>query len=172
MAIATPPTGVSNADVIRWSFEQLNRRDVAAMRQLWSDDTVERFPDRTCHGSDEIAAYFEETFAALPDLEVEVVALVEQGDDVSVRWHLTATQEGRIQGIDGTGNRLELDGADHFTLKDGKIVSNFVIFDQMQWARDIGLMPPEGSIADRAIKAAFNAKTRVANEIQARRSTS
>jgi steroid delta-isomerase-like uncharacterized protein len=172
MAIATPPTGVSNADVIRWSFEQLNRRDVAAMRQLWSDDTVERFPDRTCHGSDEIVAYFEETFAALPDLEVEVVALVEQGDDVSVRWHLTATQEGRIQGIDGTGNRLELDGADHFTLKDGKIVSNFVIFDQMQWARDIGLMPPEGSIADRAIKAAFNAKTRVANEIQARRSTS
>jgi steroid delta-isomerase-like uncharacterized protein len=172
MAIATPPTGVSNADVIRWSFEQLNRRDVAAMRQLWSDDTVERFPDRTCHGSDEIAAYFEETFAALPDLEVEVVALVAQGDDVSVRWHLTATQEGRIQGIDGTGNRLELDGADHFTLKDGKIVSNFVIFDQMQWARDIGLMPPEGSIADRAIKAAFNAKTRVANEIQARRSTS
>ena len=172
MAIATPPTGVSNADVIRWSFEQLNRRDVAAMRQLWSDDTVERFPDRTCRGPEEIAAYFEETFAALPDLEVEVVALVEQGDDVSVRWHLTATQEGRIQGIDGTGKRLELDGADQFTLKDGKIVSNFVIFDQMQWARHVGLMPPEGSTADRAIKAAFNAKTRVAKEIQARRSTS
>jgi steroid delta-isomerase-like uncharacterized protein len=172
MAIATPPTGVSNADVIRWSFEQLNRRDVAAMRQLWSDDTVERFPDRTCRGPEEIAAYFEETCAALPDLEVEVVALVEQGDDVFVRWHLTATQEGRIQGIDGTGKRLELDGADQFTLKDGKIVSNFVIFDQMQWARHVGLMPPEGSTADRAIKAAFNAKTRVAKEIQARRSTS
>jgi len=172
MATATPPTGASNADVIRWSFEQLNRRDVAAMRQLWSDDTVERFPDRTCHGPDEVAAYFEETFAALPDLEVEVVALVEQGDDVFVRWHLTATQEGRIQGIDGTGKRLELDGADHFTLKDGKIVSNFVIFDQMQWARHVGLMPPEGSTADRAVKAAFNAKTRVAKEIQARRSTS
>jgi steroid delta-isomerase-like uncharacterized protein len=172
MATATPPTGVSNADVIRWSFEQLNRRDVAAMRQLWSDDTVERFPDRTCHGPDEIAAYFEETLAALPDLELETVALVEQGDDVFVRWHLTGTQEGRIQGIDGTGKQLELDGADHFTLKDGKIVSNFVIFDQMQWARHVGLMPPEGSTADRAIKAAFNAKTRVAKEIQARRSTS
>jgi steroid delta-isomerase-like uncharacterized protein len=172
MAIATPPTGVSNADVIRWSFEQLNRHDVAAMRQLWSDDTVERFPDRTCHGPDEIAAYFEETLAALPDLELETVALVEHGDDVIVRWHLTATQEGRIQGIDGTGKRLELDGADHFTLKDGKIVSNFVIFDQMQWARHVGLLPPEGSTADRAVKAAFNAKTRVAKEIQARRSTS
>ena len=75
-------------------------------------------------------------------------------------------------GLDGTGKRLELDGADHFTVRDGKIASNFVIFDQMQWARHIGLMPPEGSTPDKAIKAAFNAKTRVAKEIQARRSTS
>jgi predicted ester cyclase len=147
MATTTPPTTASNADVIRWSFEQLNRQDLSALRQLWTADTVERFPDRTCHGTDEIAAYL-------------------------ARWHLSATQEGRIQGIDGTGKRLELDGVDHFTLKDGKIASNFVIFDQMQWARHVGLLPPDGSAADRAVKAAFNAKTRVAKEIQARRSTS
>jgi len=171
MAIA-PPTTASNADVIRWSFEQLNRHDIAAMRQLWTDDTVNRFPDRTCRGADEIAAYFEETIAALPDFRAEIVSLVADGDDVFVRWHLTGTQEGRIQGIDGTGKRLELDGADHFTLKDGKVVSNFVIFDQMQWARHVGLMPPDGSAADRALKVAFNAKTRVTQEIQARRSTS
>jgi steroid delta-isomerase-like uncharacterized protein len=172
MATTTPPTTASNADVIRWSFEQLNRQDLSALRQLWTADTVERFPDRTCHGTDEIAAYFEATFAALPDFHIEVEALVEHGDDVLARWHLTATQEGRIQGIDGTGKRLELDGVDHFTLKDGKIASNFVIFDQMQWARHVGLLPPDGSAADRAVKAAFNAKTRVAKEIQARRSTS
>ena len=142
------------------------------MKQLWTDGTVQRFPDRTCHGTAEIAAYFEETFAAIPDLAIEVQAVIEQGDDVFVRWRLTGTQEGRIQGIDGTGRRLELDGVDHFTLRDGKIASNFVVFDQMQWARHIGLLPPDGSAADRALKTAFNAKTRVAREIQARRSTS
>ena len=172
MAVATLPTGVSNADLLRWSFEQLNRQDVTALRQLWSDDVVERFPDRTCHGRDEVAAYFEETFAAIPDFRIEIVGLVEQGDEVVVRWRLTGTQQGRIQGIDGTGKRLELDGVDHFVLRDGRIVSNFVIFDQMQWARHIGLMPPEGSAADRAVKAAFNAKTRVTTELQARRRTS
>jgi steroid delta-isomerase-like uncharacterized protein len=142
------------------------------MKQLWTDDTVQRFPDRTCHGTAEIATYFAETFAAIPDLAIEVQAVVEQGDEVFVRWRLTGTQEGRIQGIDGTGRRLELDGVDHFTLRDGKIASNFVVFDQMQWARHIGLLPPDGSAADRALKTAFNAKTRVAREIQARRSTS
>jgi hypothetical protein len=31
----------------------------------------------------------------------------------------------------------------------------------MEFARQIKLLPPDGSIADRAMKAAFNAKTRV-----------
>ena len=172
MATATPPRSASNADVIRWSFEQLNRHDIDALRELWAADTVERFPDRTCRGTEEIAAYFEETLAAIPDFHLEIVGLVEQGDEVAVRWRLTGTHEGRIQGIDGTGKRLELDGVDHLTLKDGRIASNFVVFDQMQWGRQIGMLPPEGSAADRAVKAALNAKTRVAKEIQARRSTS
>jgi steroid delta-isomerase-like uncharacterized protein len=172
MAVATPPTGVSNAELIRWSFDQLNRHDSSAMRQLWRDDTLQRFPDRTCHGADEIAAYFEETFAALPDLHVAIVALVERDDEVFVRWRLTGTQQGRIQGIDGTGRRIELDGVDHFTLRDGAIVSNFVVFDQLQWGRQIGLMPPAGSAADRGMKAAFNARTKLASRLQARRSTS
>jgi hypothetical protein len=89
MAIATPPTGVSNGELIRWAFEQLNNHDVGPLKQFWHDGTVERFPDRTCHGADEIARYFEDTFAAVPDMHMEVVALAEQGDDVFVQWKLT-----------------------------------------------------------------------------------
>jgi steroid delta-isomerase-like uncharacterized protein len=166
-----PPAG-GNADIIRWSFERLNAHDAQGMAELWTADTVERFPDRTCFGATEIVDYFEATFAAIPDLRIEILALAEHGDDVIVRWRLRGTQEGRLQGLDGTGRQITLDGVDHFTLKDGKIASNFVVFDQMQWARDIGLMPPDGSAADRAVKAAFNGKTRLARQLQARRSTS
>jgi hypothetical protein len=42
----------------------------------------------------------------------------------------------------------------------------------MQRARDIGLQAHDGSPAGKAVRAAFNAKARVAKEIQARRSTS
>jgi steroid delta-isomerase-like uncharacterized protein len=167
-----PPADASNGDLIRWSFERLNAHDSASMAELWTDETVERLPDRTMNGVDETVAYFEEIFAGLPDLRVEVQGLVEQGDEVIVRWRMSGTHSGRLQGLDGTGRRIELDGVDHFTLRDGKIASNFVVYDQMQWARAIGILPADASAADRALKAAFNAKTRVAKELQARRSTS
>ena len=168
MAIATPPTGVSNAELIRWSFEQLNRRDVSGLRELWSADVVERFPDRTCRGVDEVAGYFEDTFAALPDLHLEVISIVEQGDDVFAHWKLTGTHDGPVQGIEGTGKSIELDGIDHFVLRDGRIVSNFVVFDQMQYSRQLGILPAQDSVADKAMKAAFNARTKLARRLRER----
>jgi hypothetical protein len=38
--------------------------------------------------------------------------------------------------------------------------------DQLQYAREIGMMPPDGSAADRAMKAAFNARTRLARRLK------
>ena len=168
MAIATPPTGVSNAELIRWSFDQLNNHDVSGLRQFWTAETVERFPDRTCRGVDEIAAYFEDTFAALPDMRIEPISIVEQGDDVFAHWHLTGTHTGAVQGIVGTGKRIELDGIDHFVLRDGKVVTNFVVFDQMQYSRQLGILPAQDSVGDKAMKAAFNARTKLAQRMKKR----
>jgi steroid delta-isomerase-like uncharacterized protein len=168
VSIATPPTGVSNGELIRWSFEQLNKHDVSGLKPFWTADTVERFPDRTCRGPDEIAAYFEETFAALPDMRIEPVSIVEQGDDVFAHWHLTGTHTGPVQGIEATGKRIELDGIDHFVLRDGKVVSNFVVFDQMQYSRQLGILPSQDSVADKAMKAAFNARTKLAKKLKER----
>ena len=164
----TPPAGASNAELVRWSFEQLNRHDVSGLRELWSADVVERFPDRTCRSIDEVERYFQDTFAALPDLRLEVVSIVEQGDDVFARWRLTGTHQGPVQGIEGTGKPIELDGIDHFVLRDGRIVSNFVVFDQMQYSRQLGILPAQDSAADKAMKAAFNARTKLAKKLKER----
>jgi steroid delta-isomerase-like uncharacterized protein len=168
MAVATPPTGVSNAELVRWSFEQLNRHDLAALREIWSPDVVERFPDRTCQGAEAVAGYFEETFAALPDMRIEPVSIVGQGDDVFAHWHMTGTHTGPVQGIEGTGKAIELDGMDHFVLRDGRIVSNFVVFDQMQYSRQLGILPAQDSVGDKAMKAAFNLKTQIATKLKER----
>ncbi len=165
-ATETPPTTASNGELVRWAFEQLNQRDVTPLRRFWTDDTVERFPDRTCRGAEEIAAYFEDAFAAIPDLRMEVVSLVEHGDDVFVRWHLTGTHQAELMGIAPTGKPLSIDGIDHFVIRDGKVISNFVVFDQMQYGRQIGMLPPDRSAADRALKRAFNLRTRVAGRLR------
>jgi steroid delta-isomerase-like uncharacterized protein len=166
MAIATAPTDVSNAELIRWAFEILNRHDAASLRQLYTAETIERFPDRTCHGGEEIVAYFEDMFAALPDWNFQIVGLAEQGEHVFVQWHATGTHSGPLLGIAPTGKALAIDGIDHFVVRDGKVVSNFVVVDQLQWARAIGMMPPDGSAPDRAMKAAFNARTKLARRLK------
>lgn len=165
--VATPPDTATNAELIRWAFDVLNTRDVTPLKERWTDATVERFPAETCVGADAISAYFEAAFAALPDFHIEIVGLAEQGDDVFVHWHITGTHSGAPwQGIAPTGKALALDGIDHFVVRDGKVESNFVVFDQLQFARQIGMMPPDGSAADRGMKAAFNAKTRLLQRLK------
>jgi steroid delta-isomerase-like uncharacterized protein len=166
MATVTPPAQASNAELVRWAFDMLNQRDVAPLREFWTDATVERFPDRTCHGADEIAAYFENTFAALPDFHIEVLTLAAQGDDVFVQWRITGTHEGPLLGIEATGKPIALDGIDHFVVRDGKVISNFVVTDQLDYARQLGMIPPDGSPADRAMKATFNARTKLARRFR------
>jgi hypothetical protein len=42
-----------------------------------------------------------------------------------------------------------------------KMASNFVVFDQLEFGRQLGLMAPDGSLPDRALKAVFNGVTRL-----------
>lgn len=91
-----------------------------------------------------------------------MLAIAESGDDALVHWRMTGRHVGLLLGIAGTGKNIELDGIDHFVLRDGKVASNTVVFDQMKFARQVGLLPPDGSVTDKALKTAFNAKTRVA----------
>ena len=166
MAISAPPKKASNAKLFRWTLDVLNDHQVQPLKEgFWTEDSVECFPDRTCRGPAEIAEYFEQAWAAVPDYQMELVAIAENGENVFARWRLTGTHDGPLQGIEPTHKRVEVDGIDHVVIRDGRLVSNFVVFDQMQYARQIGLMPADGSSADRAMKGVFNARTRLAQRL-------
>ena len=161
----------TNSELAQQILDALSAHDLDALRGIWADDVVERFPDKTCRGKEELAAYFADLFAALPDFAMEKVSSVEVGDTVFVRWRMTGTHTGaQFSGIDATGKAVALDGMDEITFRDGKMVHNFVVFDQMEVGRQLGLLPPDGSPPDRALKAAFNAKTKVAELIREVRS--
>lgn len=156
----------TNSELAQQILDALTAHDLEALRGIWADDVVERFPDKTCRGKEELAAYFADLFAALPDFAMEKVSSVEVGDTVFVRWRMTGTHTGaQFSGIDATGKAVALDGMDEITFRDGKMAHNFVVFDQMEVGRQLGLLPPDGSPPDRALKAAFNAKTKVAELI-------
>src|SRR3954469_7739363 len=169
MAATEPVARTSNAELIRWAFDVLNTHEVTPLKEFWNAETVERFPTRTARGTDEIIAVFEDAFAAMPDFRIEIQALAEQGDHVFVRWHMTGTHTGAPwEGVVPSGKRIELDGIDNFTFRDGRLVSNFVVYDQVQFARQVGLMPEVGTPSARAMKGAFALRQKIASRRRSR----
>ena len=82
MAVASPPTGVCNGDLVRWTVEVLDTPASSRCAALWTDATAERLLSGAVHGADAPAGCFRTLLAALPDFHMEVVAIAETGDDV------------------------------------------------------------------------------------------
>jgi predicted ester cyclase len=168
MTASAPPADATSTELVRWTIEAIGRQDLAAARLAWADGAVERFPDRTCRGVAELTEYFQGAYDAISDWSFEPLAVVGEGEEVLAHWRLSGIHSGTLLGIEATGRRVAIDGMDHFVVRDGRIVSNFVIFDQLDYARQLGMMPPDGSSADRALKGAFNARTKLLDRIRRR----
>lgn len=159
----TPTTAPArtNSEMIRGVIDCLNRHDSASAKEYWSSEIEHRFPDRTVHGPDAVAAWFEESWASMADWHMEVITVAEQGDEVFVRWRLTGHHTGMLSGVAPTGTLLTLEGMDHMVVRDGKLISNFVVSDQLAPARQMGMMPPQDSLPERLMKRGFNVWTKL-----------
>jgi len=153
-------------------FDAMDRRDAAAMAAHWREDGVEDVvPVGLMRGREELRDFFASMFAALPDARTTVTRLVAGEQSCAVEWRLEGTFDGApYMGIEPTGKHVELRGLDLLELEDGELVSNTAYFDGAGFARQIGLLPPDGSSADRAMKSAFNALTKARRALAERRS--
>jgi hypothetical protein len=94
--------------------------------------------------------------------------MVAEGNQVAVRWRAAGTFSGtaKFQGLAPNGRPIELEGADVLTVEDGEIVSNNAYTNGVVFAQQVGALPPSGSAAERAMAAAFNAKTALAKRLR------
>lgn len=111
-------------------------------------------------GKEAVRTFFGELFAAMPDFEMSVERVVSDEGAVAVKWRAEATFSGApFQGIRATGKRVSLRGVDFLEIEDGLIRRNTIFYDGASFARQIGMLPPEGSLADRTMMRLFNLKT-------------
>src|SRR5215210_8070824 len=157
---------------VRGYFDAMSRRDVEGMVSHWREDGVDDIvPVGLLRGRDEMRAYFKSLFAATPDASTTVTRLVAGEQSCAVEWRIEGTFDGApYKGIEPTGKHVEVRGLDLFELEDGEIVSNTGYFDGASFARQIGMLPADGSGADRAMKSAFNAVTKLRRAVAERRS--
>jgi hypothetical protein len=80
---------------------------------------------------------------------------------VLVQWRATGTfSGGPLMGVDATGRRIDVRGLDWLEVEGDKVVRNTAFSDGMALARGMGLIPPQGSAAEKAMFGAFNAFTK------------
>jgi len=151
------------AEVARATFDAVIARDPDAIVANIAEDVVDNFVAIGVYrGRAEVRAFFAELFSAAPDFTMVVDRIVADDTSAVVQWHAAATFTGTpFQGIYATGRHSEILGADVMEISDGLVRRNTIYYDGATFARQLGLLPPQGSRADRAMLAAFNAKTRL-----------
>ena len=156
---------------VRSYFEAMDNRDADAMASHWREDGVEDVvPVGLMRGHDELRAFFASMFTAMPDARTTVTRLVTGEQSCAVEWRIEGTFEGApYMGIEPTGKHVEIRGFDLIELEDGQLVSNTAYFDGAGVARQSGMLPPDGSGADRAMKSAFNTVTKLRRAVAERR---
>jgi steroid delta-isomerase-like uncharacterized protein len=138
-----------------WNSHEPERLFALMAQDIVYDDTA--WPTQM-HGPAGIRPFLESTWRALPDLRFELVEgpyVVPGKPKAAFHWRGFATFSGPLEppGFAPTGRRAEFEGVDFHEYRDGKLARLRIDFDLMDVSRQIGLMPPRGSRAERAMAA-------------------
>ena len=149
-------------ETVRSYFDAVIARDSEAMAEHWADDGIEEIlPVGIFRGPEEVKAWFTELFTAVPDFDMTLDRVLAHDNEVLVQWRMNGTfTGGPLMGVEPTGRRIEMRGLDWLEVEGDKVVRNTAFSDGMALARGMGMIPPQGSAAEKAMFGAFNAFTK------------
>jgi steroid delta-isomerase-like uncharacterized protein len=162
VAVSTEQADV--ASVARAYFEAVARRDLDAMEPFYEaggTGEIHGLVELTVPGT--YRPWFQNLFDAFPDFAFEVLDVVADGEKAAVRWRARGSFTGsvRFEGLEPNGAKVDVQGCDVLTIRDGRIHRNDAYMNGAEMARQLGALPPQGSAAERAMTAVLNLKTRL-----------
>jgi len=160
--MATQQKVRSPEETVRSYFDAVIARDAEAMAEHWADDGIEEIlPVGIFRGPEEVKGWFKELFTAVPDFDMTLDRVLAHENNVLVQWRASGDfPGGPLMGVEPTGRHIELRGLDWLEVEGDKVVRNTAVADGAKLARDMGMLPPEGSAAEKAMFSAFNAFTK------------
>jgi len=151
-------------------FDALARHDLDAATAVWKPGAVDRLVgDQELTAPDGIRRYFGELFAAFPDFALEILEVTATTGRAVVRWRADGTfaGPGQFQGFAPNHARISIEGCDVVSVKDKLIIHNDAYIDSGDVARQLGLLPPTGSVAHQRLAKVANVRTRAAKGLHA-----
>jgi predicted ester cyclase len=133
-------------DVARRHDDARNEKDVEGRRQLCSPDIELEMPGGIAvRGVDQFLQVESVFWEALPDSQIKRTTELVAGDTLIAEGVLTGTQTGPFRTPQGeippSGNTVNLRFASIKRVVDGKIVSEHLYFDQMEFMARLGALP-------------------------------
>ena len=126
-------------------FAALSDHDIDAALALWRADATAPAAEQA--DTAELTAIFEELFGAFPDWRFEIIETTTHRERCAVRWRASGTFAGprRLAGYVANGSRVDIEGCDVLTVRNGQIVDTHLYMDRAELLAQLGLLAREGS---------------------------
>lgn len=126
-----------------------NRHDLEAHSANETEDIEWTQPGVSLEGREAVAELQQALWTALPDAQIEVVARVAEAEIVISEEILTGTQTGPFVTPSGTvppsGRAVRMPFVTVQRIRHGKVASERVYFDQLDFLRQLGIAPGDPS---------------------------
>ncbi|MEV5339417.1 nuclear transport factor 2 family protein [Streptomyces sp. NPDC052676] len=117
-----------------------------ALAELYAEDAVALTPDGELRGRDAIVEWWGQLTEAVPDASYRPVNTYEVGDTAIDEGVYSGRNTGPVrlpsgEALPPTNREFEINGVDLATVRDGRIVSYRVYYDQVSFLDQLGLLP-------------------------------
>ena len=136
-----------NKAIVRKYWDAGNRHDVDGMRAALTENYVHHDPnlpvvdaDRETH----LQIIGGGMFNAFPDLYINIVEMIAEGEFVSVRWTFGGTHNGELPGdppLPPTGKKIQVTAQSMHRVANGKVAETWVNFDSFGMLQQLGVVP-------------------------------
>lgn len=136
-------TEFENREVVRRFFDEfMNEQKLDKVEDYVTRNWVNHDPSMTpLQGYDGAKQLVRMLTGGFPDMKVRIEDIIAEGDRVAVRFSFAGTHKGNFFGASATGNKVSSSGCGIFRIQDGRLAENWVVFDAMSLAKQIGLIP-------------------------------
>ena len=132
----------TSKDLVRRFNTAINEGNAETMREVLDKDFVHYDFQTTTNGPDEFIDQLMDFRRSFPDLNVEIVEIIGEGEKVVNRVRFTGTQEGEFNKYPASGKKIDITGLAMFHIREGRIYEHWTEMNGMGLARQIGMIPP------------------------------
>jgi predicted ester cyclase len=133
------------SDVLRIWFNRVwNAGDESAIDELYADTAVAHgLPAALTAGPDGFKPLYRSFRTAFPNIQIEVLRAVSEGELGVVHCRVTATHTGELLGTQATNRTVSFDGMVMARVVDGRIQEGWNFFDFPLMYQQLGIAPPQ-----------------------------